>query len=154
YMDEKFRPSMDGITEFMDAKGGVWADFFDNTVLARQAPEHTRLRAAIAPSFTPRNINRYRELMRKVISELLDEWAPKGAFDFTEFAANFPVRVIFGLIGADPKVLPRIRGYLETQGMSANLVKSMVPDLNEAIEKLNQFVRELVAERRKSGGGE
>jgi len=153
YMDDKFRPAMDGITEFMGGKGGPWAEFFDNTMLAKNPPEHTRIRNSVAASFTPRNVNRHRGLMRKVISELLDTWAPKGAFDFAEFASNFPVTVMFGLIGASPEALPRIRKWLETQGMSANLVRAMLPDLNEAIENLWLFVHALVVERRKSGGG-
>src|SRR5262245_15463919 len=74
-MDDKFRPAMDGITEFMGAKNGSkWGDFFDNTILARQPPDHTRIRAAVASSFTPANVNRFRPLMRQAVSDLLDEW--------------------------------------------------------------------------------
>lgn len=150
YMDDKFRPSMAEISEFMGGKGGPAAEFFDNTMLARQPPEHERLRNSVAASFTPRNINRYRDLMRKVISDLLDEWAPKGAFDFAAFAAYFPITVMFGLIGASPEPIPRIRKWLETQGMIANLQRSMLPDLNEAIANLWRFVDGVIAERRKN----
>jgi cytochrome P450 len=154
YMDDKFRPAMDGITEFMGAKGGPWADFFDNTMLGRSPPEHTRLRGSVAASFTPRNVNRHRAVMQEVISELLDEWAPKGSFDFAGFSANFPIRVMFRLIGASTDKLPGILTALETQGMSANLVRSMVPALNEAIVTMWNFVHGVILERRKNGGGE
>ncbi len=154
YMDDKFRPSMAEISEFMGGKGGAAAEFFDNTMLARQPPVHTRLRNSVAASFTPRNVNRYRDLMRRVISDLLDEWAPKGAFDFAAFASYFPITVMFGLIGTSPEPIPRIRKWLETQGMIANLQRSMLPELNEAIANLWQFVDGVIAERRKNRRGD
>jgi cytochrome P450 len=154
YMDDKFRPSMMEISEFMGGKGGAAAEFFDNTMLARQPPEHTRLRNSVAASFTPRNINRYRDLMRKVISDLLDEWAPKGAFDFALFAAFFPITVLFGLVGTSPEPIPRIRKWLETQGMIANLQREMLAELNDAISNLWQFVDGVVAERRENRKGD
>ena len=154
YMDDSFRPSMDGITDFMGGKGGPWAEFFDNTMLAKDGATHERLRNSVAASFTPRNVNRYRGLMRQVISDLLDEWAPKGEFDFAVFAANFPIRVMFGLIGADLARLPAILSSLEVQGMSANLVRSMLPDLNRAMEVLWAFVHEVIVERQEKGGGD
>jgi cytochrome P450 len=45
--------------------------------------------------------------MRQVISRLLDEWAPKGAFDFEEFASHFPITVMCSLIGASPGCVAR-----------------------------------------------
>ena len=155
YMDDKFRPSMDGITEYMGGQGGTWAEFFANTMLARHSvQDHARLRASVAAWFTPRSINRYRPLMQEVVSRQLAEWAPRGAFDFAEFAANFPIRVMFALIGASLDALPGILKALEAQGMSANLVRSMLPELNQAIEDLWNFVHELIIERRRDGTGQ
>jgi cytochrome P450 len=154
YMDDKFRPSMDTITAFMGAKGTPWGEFMDNLMLAKTGAEHKRLRMSVAASFTPKNINRYRSLMRERVSQLLDEWAPSGAFDFTEFAACFPITVMFGLMGAPLEALPGIRTSLETQGLSANLIRSLLPDLEAAYQVLWQFVHDLVVERQNKGGGE
>jgi len=153
YMDDKFRPSMDTITEIMGAKGSPWGEFMDNLMLAKTGAEHARLRGSVVASFTPKNINRYRSLMRERVSQLLDEWAPKGAFDFAEFAAYFPITVMFCLIGASPQALPGIRKSLETQGLSANLIRSLLPDLEAAYQVLWKFVHELIVERRRDGGG-
>ena len=38
--------------------------------------------------------------MRKVIGEVLDEWVPKGRFDFEEFVSYFPITVMCTLLGA------------------------------------------------------
>src|SRR6266436_3867472 len=147
YMDDKFRPSMDTITEIMGAKGTPWGEFMDNLMLAKTGAEHARIRRSVEASFTPKNISRHRPLMQNRVSRLLDEWAPKGAFDFAEFAAYFPITVMFGLMGASPEAIPGIRKSLETQGLSANLVRSMLPDLEAAYQVLWKFVHKLIVER-------
>lgn len=152
-MDAKFNPSLDAVTEIMGAKGTRWGDFMNSLMLAKDPPEHTRLRNSVAASFTPRNANRLRPLMRETVSALLDEWAPKGHFDFAEFAANFPIRVMFGLIGAPLEALPSIRQSLETQGLSASADKSLLPALEKAYEVLWNFVDGLVVARQRDGGG-
>ena len=153
YMDDRLRPSMDTITEIMGAKGTPWGEFMDNLMLAKSGAEHARIRSSVEASFTPKNINRYRPLMRERVAKLLDEWAPKRAFDFAEFAGHFPITVMFGLIGASPAALPGIRKSLETQGLSANLIRSMLPDLEAAYQVLWGFVHELIVERQRGGGG-
>jgi cytochrome P450 len=85
-----------------------------------------------------------------VVTKLLDEWAPKGAFDFTEFASNFPVAVMFGLIGADLADLPKIKWALEIQGLSYSLDKSLLPDMERAHAMMMEFDSRLVHERRKA----
>ena len=86
--------------------------------------------------------------MRKVISDLLDEWVPKGAFDFEEFASYFPITVMCSLIGAPPEVIPRLRSSLEAFGLSMSMDRAFLPNLVEATETLDAFVQDLVAERR------
>ena len=154
YMDDKLRPSMDTITEIMGARGTRWGEFMDNLMLAKTGAEHARIRSSVGLSFTPNNIDRYRPLMRERVAQLLDEWAPKGAFDFAEFAAWFPITVMFGLIGASPQALAGIRKSLETQGLSANLVRAMLPDLQVAYEVLWRFAHELIASRRRDGASD
>jgi cytochrome P450 len=93
-----------------------------------------------------------RPTMRATVSALLDEWAPKGAFDFAKFAANFPVRVMFGLIGADPAKLPPILGAMEVQGSSFNMIVENMPQIEESYQVLWRFVDELIAERGPNAG--
>lgn len=154
FMDDKFHPSMESITEIMGAKGTPWGDFMDNLMLAKSGDEHMRLRRSVASAFMPRNINRHRQHMRDVVSQLLDAWAPKRAFDFAEFAANFPITVMFGLIGASPAALPEIRKSLETQGLSASLNRSLLPAMQAAFDVLWHFVDRLIVERQRLGGGD
>jgi cytochrome P450 len=151
-MDENVEFSVETIVDLMGARGTGWGHFTLEMMLARSGSEHQRLRGSVAEAFTPRSINRLRPLMRSVVADLLDEWAPKGRFDFAEFAANFPVAVMFRLIGADPALIPQIRSSLEVQGLSYSLNPAMMPQIEASYQHLWDFVDGLIRERGTAGG--
>ena len=97
-MDE-IRPSLDTITEFMGAKGTRWGDFMDNLMLAKTGRNMLACATALHLVHTTK-CQSLAAADARAVSELLDEWAAEGQFDFAEFAAYFPIRVMFGLIGA------------------------------------------------------
>jgi cytochrome P450 len=147
-MDNKLRVAQEGVIELMNARGSKWGEFQLGSINGTAADRHRSLRDVLAPMFTPRAANQHRALMRQVISRLLDEWAPKGKFDFEEFVSYFPVTVICGLIGASPEVVPGLRSSLETLGLSFNLIPGFLPRLEQAIEVMEEFISKLVAGRR------
>jgi len=146
-MEERMRTPYDQIVEQMGAQGTAWARFQEAHILSRSGPEHKRLRDILAPAFSPRKANLHRPLMREVISGLLDEWAPKGAFDFEEFASWFPVTVMCRLIGAPPEAIPALRSSMEDLGLSVSLDPRYLPALERAIEVIDRFVLDLIAQR-------
>ena len=151
FKDDNLRISFPAIVEFMGAEGTPWGIFNDRVMIAQHGEVHKRLRSNVNQAFTPGNINRLRPIMRETVVSQLDEWAPKGAFDFAEFAANFPIRVMCKMIGASPDVVPSLRESLEAQGLSYSMDKSRLPASNRAIENLYAFVDELVIQRQKKG---
>jgi cytochrome P450 len=150
--DSRLRFMSTEIVDLMGARGTGWGRFTEEIMLSKSGGEHSRLRGSVAEAFTPRSINRLRPLMREVVSSLLDEWAPKGTFDFAEFAAHFPIRVMFALIGASPDLLPGIRSSLEIQGSSYSLEAWRMPIIEEAYQVLWNFVDRLIAERGPNAG--
>ena len=149
-MDDRLQFATDQIIEVMGAKGTPWGEFNEGLMITKQGEEHARLRGNVASAFTPRNINRFRQQMRDTVSALLDEWAPREAFDFAEFAANFPIRIMCSIIGAPADVVPGIRRYLEIQGLSFSMNPAMLPEADDAISRLFEFVDRLVVEREAS----
>jgi cytochrome P450 len=144
------RTSFDHTVDLMGARGTAWARFQEAHILSRAGPEHKRLRDILAPAFTPRKANLHRPLMREVISLLLDEWAPKGAFDFEEFASWFPVTVMCRLIGAPPEAIPALRSSMEDLGLSVSMDPKYLPALEKATGVIDGFVLDLVAAREAS----
>jgi cytochrome P450 len=150
--DDSLKMPGGDIVDFMGARGTGWGDFAEDMMLARSAGDHARLRGSVATAFMPANVKRMRPVMRATISALLDEWAPKATFDFAQFAANFPVRVMFGLLGADPAKLPSILTSLEVQGSSFNMIKGNMAEIEKSYQVLWRFVDELIRERGPSSG--
>ena len=146
--DGPLQSSYDGIVDMMDANDTPWGEWTKRHLLAAQQEQHLRMRNVLAPKFTPRQANENRELMRSVIASLLDEWAPKGAFDFEEFASYFPITVMCTLIGAPPSAIPSLRASLEALGLSASMLREHVPALQIAFEQIDAFSQQLVAQRR------
>jgi len=146
--DDKFRPAYDGIVDQLGAHGTPWGRFTEQQLISLPVAQHRLLRDAFAAKFTPRFANQLRPMMQASITRLLDEWAPKGAFDFEEFASYFPISNMFTLVGAPIEEIPGIRSSLETLGLAFAMDKSKLPQIYEAYDRLEELVQRLIAERR------
>lgn len=144
---EKMRMPYDQLVRIMGAEGTPWGRFQEGHILSRTGTSHRRLRDILAPAFTPRVANMHRPLMRDVIIKLLDAWAPKGAFDFEEFASYFPITVTCNLLGASPDTIPTIRSSLDAMGLSVSLEQKYMKSIQDATLVLDEFVHTLMAER-------
>jgi cytochrome P450 len=154
YMDDKMRVNFDGIVEYFGAQGTDWGLFMESMLPTQTGAKHKRLRASVAEAFTPRRANQTRPLMRQVIGRLLDEWAPRGEFDFAEFASYFPVAVMCGLLGVPSEPIAGIREALETQVAAMSLNKDLLPRLTAGYDALWAFADSLVAGREKRGAAD
>jgi cytochrome P450 len=150
--DDKLEMPGGQIVEIMGAHGTGWGRFVVDQMLVSGGERHARLRGSVAEAFTPRAVNRLRSLMCGVVADLLEEWAPRGAFDFVDFAAQFPIRVMFSLIGADPALIPAIQSSLEIHGSSFDLDASRMPVIEAAYQHLWAFVDRVISERGPAGG--
>jgi cytochrome P450 len=148
--EDRMRMMYDSIVAIMDAKNTPWGDFQERHMLSMEGATHKRVRDVLAPSFTPRQANAHRPLMRQTIEELLDEWAPKRAFDFEEFASYFPITVMCRLIGASPAVIPGLRSAMEAIGLSTSMDKRWLPAMQDGVVTMERFVDGLIADRRAS----
>lgn len=151
-MDASLRNPSEQIVEIMSAQGTGWGRFCEDMMLSSSGERHQRLRGSVANAFTPRAVNALRPTMRSVVSDLLDEWAPRAAFDFVDFACQFPIRVMFGLIGADPAVIPKIQKSMEIHGSSFDLNPTRMDEIEAAYQQLWGFVDGLIVERGPDGG--
>jgi cytochrome P450 len=147
-MDRNLQGAYRSVVDIMEARDTTWGRFQLESLLAQTGESHQRIRKVLAPAFTPQQANRHRALMQRVIARQLDEWAPKGAFDFEDFAAHFPITVFCGLVGASPAVIPELRASLEAFGLSLSMDKAFLPNLVDAFDTLDVFVQDLVAQRR------
>jgi cytochrome P450 len=146
-MEGKLRNPFDNLIEKMGAEGTPWGNFQHNHILNMIGDKHKQMRDILAPAFTPREANRHRDLMRQTISDLLDEWLPRGSFDFEEFISHYPIAVMCRMIGAPVEAIPPLRWALEALGMSGSRRVDMLDTLNEAVLSLERFANDLIVQR-------
>lgn len=147
-MDDKMQPAQEAIVQLFGAEGTPWGRLASNVLLAKTGDTHKRLRGILTPLFTPRQANQNRELMRETANQLLDEWTPKGAFDFEEFVSYYPIGVMCAMLGAPREALPSLRSSMETMGLSMSMDPTILPALQEATTIIDNFGQQLVADRR------
>jgi cytochrome P450 len=149
--DVNLLPGFGPVIDFYGVRGSMWARFMDEIVIAVGGDTHKRLRSSVIHAFTPRRANREREMMQRVITELLDEWAPMGEFDFAEFASYFPVSVMCGLLGVSTEPIPRMRDALDNHLKSLTMDPSAKPLFMAGWDVLWEFADTTVIEREASG---
>ena len=150
-MESKIEPSHAPVVQLYRAEGTPWAKYMLEMINNLTGERHTRVRSSVGDAFTPRNVNRNSELIRISIAELLDEWAPKGRFDFAEFASYFPIAVMCGLLGTSTRDIPTIREVLETQSRVLSLDLEIRDRLLAGYDILWTYCDRLIRERESSG---
>ena len=146
--DDELRPPYKDVVAMLGQEGTVWGRFSEEQLISLPVDKHKFLRDTFAAKFTPRNANQMRPLMQATISRLLDEWAPKGAFDFELFASHFPISVMFALVGAPQEGIAMLRDDLEVIGLAHSYQLDLFPRIQEGMVRIDDFVQQAIAERR------
>ncbi|MET0589274.1 MAG: cytochrome P450 [Novosphingobium sp.] len=146
--DEQLRPPYADIVGVLGLEGTPWGDFTERQLISLPVEKHRFLRNTFAAKFTPRYANELRPVMRSTIAKLLDEWAPRGDIDFEEFASNFPISVMFSLVGAPQDGIALLREDLEAIGLAHSYEMDRFPRIQEGMVRLDDYVQKIIAERR------
>ena len=148
--DDKLRPPYADIVDVLGMQGTPWGRFTAEQMISLPPADHKLLRHTFAAKFTPRFANQLRPMMVETITRLLDEWVPKGAFDFEDFSAHFPISVMFALVGAPQDGIALLRDDLEAIGFAHSLQLDRFPRIQEGMVRLEQFVVDTIEERRRN----
>ncbi|MBC2876886.1 MULTISPECIES: cytochrome P450 [Streptomyces] len=123
-------------------------------------PRHTRVRALVARSFTPRVVERLRprvdELAGRLVADLAETLAEDGRADLVDrFAAPFPILVISELLGvpADDRPWFRARAVGLQQATSARAARrsDAYRVADAAARELDAYFRAELSRRRAAG---
>lgn len=103
---------------------GPMFDFYTNTLLFRDPPDHDRLRILINPFFTKKAVEVLRGRIDGIVERLMDRLADGGEIDFvSDFALQLPTEVISLILG-----LPLEDGsYLH--GLSERILSPLNPNV-------------------------
>ncbi|HEY2995282.1 MAG TPA: cytochrome P450 [Methylomirabilota bacterium] len=148
-----------GREEFQQMLTAVYGDDTEKpalprSMLFRDPPDHTRLRALVSKAFTPRMIETMRDHIQEIVDRLLDRVKDAGRMDVMEdLAYPLPVTVICEMLGVPVDDHASIRGW------SADIARSLdaigLPSDQDIVERgrksrraLADYFRRLVPQRR------
>jgi cytochrome P450 len=129
---------------------------FVTSMLFRDPPDHTRLRALVTKAFTPRVVEALRPRIQAIVDELIDRVRDTGRMDvIADLAYPLPVIVICEMLGVPTGDRDRFREWSLAIGRALDAIGIQgEPDVAErgrvARKALNDYFREgLIPERRR-----
>lgn len=144
-----FAPMLEAIYGAENAPGNL-----PRSMLMRDPPDHTRLRALVNKAFTPRVIEGMRPRIQSIVDRLLDRVQGARAMDVIEdLAYPLPVTVICEMLGVPLHDHEAIRGWSSDIARSLDAIGLLAdPDIvargAAARRALTEYFRHLLPERR------
>jgi cytochrome P450 len=134
---------------------GRFVEVMDETMLFRDPPDHTRLRALVAKAFTPRRVDALAGRIEQLTDELLEEPARRGHLELMgEFAYPLPARVICELLGVPKEDEAFIVSQAPALGIGLDPAPMRTPEsvtaANKATDALIAYLDRLIDERKRT----
>jgi cytochrome P450 len=112
------------------------------------APEHTAVRGALRPFFSPEGTTRWAEVVRAAVVELLDRLEGRSEMDMVaDFAAPFPLGVIQQIMGIPEADRSWVQGVAQNLLVGPRVGESRMNEIATAIRQLSDYLEPLLEER-------
>ena len=99
------------IFDLIGVGDGPLRTWYSSLMFTNEGDAHHRLRRLAARVFTPRSVERHRELAARLTAERLDRLVDHGGGDLVEALADVPITVICTLIGVPDEQIPTFLAY-------------------------------------------
>lgn len=122
----------------------------DGEMLAKDPPEHTKLRRVLAPKFSIKSVSRLTEAVEEVVGRCLDAMEAAGPpVDLVEtFAKPIPQRMHCVLLGVPESDIP----MLELIGSTIGDPGMGIEEILAATDRFRGYLEEVVARKRREPG--
>lgn len=119
----------------------------------RDPPDHTRVRGLLNNTFTPRELERMRPIIKEIVGSLFDRVEARGQMDFIEdFAFPLPATVIAVMLGAPLDSVDDIKRWSDDLGAYLGGAQDEFDNFEKAKDglfSLCDFFRELIAQHKR-----
>ena len=135
-----------------EAEWGTFNWLHADSILDSEPPKHTRLRALVSKAFNKNVIESQREIIEKIVAELIDGIkAQHGNFDLiADFAEPLPVKVIVALLGfpEEDEYLLRPWSQAIVKMYEVNPSEEVKKNAKKAASEFAAYVQKLADERK------
>lgn len=145
----QFPPEYHAELRSLDEYLARWLAFID-------PPKHLRIRRLLQKGFTSDVLHSFRPRIQGIVDDLLAQGMATGRLDMiSDFAYSLPVRVVCAMLGIPDKDHAHFVRWMDELAMFLGNASSTVEaarQAKDALDKLTNYFRELLPERRKHAG--
>jgi cytochrome P450 len=132
--------------------------FLSDTIVAKDPPDHRKLRNLVNLAFTPRAVNHLSERIAQLTQELLDAVLPKGQMDVvSDMAFPLPAKVIAAMLGVPDEDWDIFRRWAlgpENRSGQQQTREEARRSLQEMEQQMYDYFTDLLEARRRSPRGD
>lgn len=125
-----------------------------HSLLEREPPTHTRLRALVNRAFVSRRVEALRPVIEQMAHQLIDAF-PEQPFDLIErYATPIPVRVIARMLGVPESMAPQLLAWSHDMVAMYGVGRTYEVECraDQASAEFSHYIRQLVEIRRTAPG--
>jgi cytochrome P450 len=146
---EEVSQVMTDYTHFSSQAFGLAGSFTQNTLVAKDPPDHRKLRNLVNQAFTPRTVARLSDRIAQITQELLDEVKSHGKMDVvSDIAFPLPAKVIAEMLGVPPEDWDIFQRWARVD--SSNPAASRREVGRSQREEMSDYFSRLLEERRRT----
>jgi cholest-4-en-3-one 26-monooxygenase len=123
----------------------------ESNMIALDDPAHAEQRALVARRFTPKAVVRHEELIRGIVTDLLDSIAEAGRMEVvSDLAAPLPCKLTANLLGFPEDAWPEVRSWSERLMRIDRMTREpeVAMDLIAACQEFQAVLDDVVPKRR------
>jgi len=146
---EEVSQVMTDYTHFSSQAFGLAGSFLQNTLVAKDPPDHRKLRNLVNQAFTPRTVARLSDRIAQITQELLNEVKSRGKMDVvSDIAFPLPAKVIAEMLGVPPEDWDIFQRWARVD--SSDLAASRREAGRSYREEMSDYFSRLLEERRRT----
>ena len=127
------------------------------SMIRRDGDDHLRLRRLVSRVFTPKAISQWAERAEEIVGGLLDGLAERDSFDvMNDYALIVPAQIISEMLDMPTKDMDQLRDWSHaiTPGLDPFITPEEEAAADAAGRAMTEYVEQVMADKRATGGGE
>jgi len=141
------------IFDLLGIGDGPLRTWYSSLMFTNEGDAHHRLRRLAARVFTPRSVERHRELAARLTAERMERLVADGGGDLVEALVDVPITVICTLIGVPDEQIPAFLAYGDALSPVFGLMDpEQIAVAEEAVVGLMADVEAMIATRLEQRG--